>query len=43
MAFDNPLAAEIWRGKYSFNPPEGGGDETVHGFSPATGVTGTNE
>ena len=29
MAFDNPLAAEIWRGKYSFNPPEGGGDETV--------------
>lgn len=29
MAFDNPLAAEIWRGKYSFNPPQGGGDETV--------------
>ncbi len=29
MAFDNPLAAEIWRGKYSFNPPGGGGDETV--------------
>ena len=29
MAFDNPLAAEIWRGKYSFNPPGGGGDEPV--------------
>ncbi|MDO1559531.1 adenosylcobalamin-dependent ribonucleoside-diphosphate reductase [Brevundimonas sp. 2R-24] len=29
MAFDNPLAAEIWRGKYSFNPPGGGGDESV--------------
>ncbi|OGN43981.1 MAG: ribonucleoside-diphosphate reductase, adenosylcobalamin-dependent [Caulobacterales bacterium RIFCSPHIGHO2_01_FULL_70_19] len=29
MAFDNPLAAEIWRGKYSFRPSEGGGDETI--------------
>lgn len=29
MAFDNPLAAEIWRGKYSFRPPEGGGDESI--------------
>lgn len=29
MAFDTPLAAEIWRAKYCFTPPEGGGDETV--------------
>ena len=29
MAFDNPLAAEIWRGKYSFRPSEGGGDESI--------------
>ena len=29
MAFDNPLAGEIWNGKYRFNPREGGGDDTV--------------
>jgi len=29
MAFDNPLAAEIWRSKYRFNASDGGGDETV--------------
>lgn len=29
MAFDNPLAAEIWRGKYRFTPSDGGGDESV--------------
>ena len=28
MAFDTPLAAEIWRAKYCFTSPEGG-DETV--------------
>lgn len=28
MAFDNPLAAEIWAGKYRFNGPDGG-DQTV--------------
>ena len=29
MAFDNPLAAEIWAGKYRFNPHEGPGDGSV--------------
>lgn len=29
MAFDNPLAADIWRAKYRFTPSGGGGDETV--------------
>jgi len=29
MAFDNPLAAEIWSGKYRFAGPEGDGDRTV--------------
>ena len=25
MAFDNPLAEDIWAGKYRFNPGEAGG------------------
>jgi ribonucleoside-diphosphate reductase alpha chain len=29
MAFDNPLAQEIWSSKYRFTPPGGGGDATV--------------
>ncbi len=29
MAFDNPLAAEIWSGKYRFAPEQGGGDGSV--------------
>ena len=29
MAFDNPLAEEIWSSKYRFNPPESSGDATV--------------
>ena len=29
MAFDNPLAAEIWTSKYRFSPGDGGGDQTV--------------
>ena len=29
MAFDNSLAADIWRDKYRFTPPSGGGDEIV--------------
>lgn len=29
MAFDNPLAAEIWTSKYRFHPPSGGGDQSV--------------
>ena len=29
MAFDNPLAGEIWNGKYRFNPRGGGGDDSV--------------
>ncbi|HEY8616606.1 adenosylcobalamin-dependent ribonucleoside-diphosphate reductase [Phenylobacterium sp.] len=29
MAFDNPLAAEIWSGKYRFTPTDGAGDQTV--------------
>ena len=31
MAFDNPLAAEIWSGKYRFAQQEGGGDPSVEG------------
>ncbi|MBX9460525.1 MAG: adenosylcobalamin-dependent ribonucleoside-diphosphate reductase [Brevundimonas sp.] len=29
MAFDNPLAADIWSSKYRFRPADGGGDDTV--------------
>lgn len=29
MAFDNPLAAEIWTSKYRFSPDDGTGDQTV--------------
>lgn len=29
MAFDNPLASEIWTSKYRFAPADGGGDDTV--------------
>ena len=29
MAFDNPLASEIWSSKYRFNPHEGEGDATI--------------
>jgi len=29
MAFDSPLAGEIWNGKYRFKPQGGGGDDTV--------------
>ncbi|MBI2260743.1 MAG: adenosylcobalamin-dependent ribonucleoside-diphosphate reductase [Caulobacterales bacterium] len=29
MAFDNPLAADIWSSKYRFRPTEGSGDDTV--------------
>ena len=29
MAFDNPLAAEIWTSKYRFAPDDGSGDRTV--------------
>ena len=29
MAFDNPLAADIWSSKYRYAPAEGGGDATV--------------
>ncbi|WP_332677084.1 adenosylcobalamin-dependent ribonucleoside-diphosphate reductase [Brevundimonas sp.] len=29
MAFDNPLAAEIWTSKYRFHHPDGTGDQTV--------------
>lgn len=29
MAFDNPLAAEIWASKYRFNPHGGGGDLAI--------------
>ena len=29
MAFDNPLAADIWSSKYRFKPAEGSGDDTV--------------
>ena len=29
MAFDNPLAGEIWASKYRFKPPAGPGDVTV--------------
>ncbi len=29
MAFDNPLAGEIWSSKYRFAPPEAAGDATV--------------
>ncbi|MCC7266287.1 MAG: adenosylcobalamin-dependent ribonucleoside-diphosphate reductase [Caulobacteraceae bacterium] len=29
MAFDNPLAGEIWASKYRFNPHDGEGDATV--------------
>jgi len=29
MAFDSPLAGEIWNGKYRFKPQDGGGDDTV--------------
>ena len=29
MAFDNPLAAEIWSGKYRFTGPDGDGDGSV--------------
>ena len=29
MAFDSPLAGEIWNGKYRFKPRDGGGDDTV--------------
>ncbi len=31
MAFDNPLAAEIWSAKYRFAPPGDGGDDSVQG------------
>ena len=31
MAFDNPLAGEIWSGKYRFNPTSGVGDATLEG------------
>jgi ribonucleoside-diphosphate reductase alpha chain len=31
MAFDNPLAAEIWSGKYRYVQPQGGGDPSVEG------------
>lgn len=29
MAFDSPLAGEIWNGKYRFRPRDGAGDATV--------------
>jgi ribonucleoside-diphosphate reductase alpha chain len=29
MAFDNPLAGEIWASKYRFSPSSGDGDDTV--------------
>ena len=29
MAFDSPLAGEIWNSKYRFRPHEGTGDATV--------------
>jgi ribonucleoside-diphosphate reductase alpha chain len=29
MAFDNPLAGEIWSSKYRFDPPDAAGDATV--------------
>jgi len=29
MAFDNPLAADIWSSKYRFRPSDGAGDDTV--------------
>lgn len=29
MAFDNPLAGEIWSSKHRFSPMGGGGDDTV--------------
>lgn len=29
IAFDNPLAAEIWTSKYRFSPDDGTGDQTV--------------
>ncbi len=29
MAFDTPLAGEIWNGKYRFNPMDGQGDDSV--------------
>jgi ribonucleoside-diphosphate reductase alpha chain len=29
MAFDNPLAAEIWSGKYRFKPTGSGGDQSM--------------
>ncbi|MFC3070233.1 adenosylcobalamin-dependent ribonucleoside-diphosphate reductase [Phenylobacterium soli] len=29
MAFDNPLAGEIWASKYRFQSPDGGGDASV--------------
>jgi ribonucleoside-diphosphate reductase alpha chain len=29
MAFDNPLAGEIWSSKYRYAPAEGGGDATL--------------
>ena len=29
MAFDNPLAADIWSSKYRFRPAAGAGDDTV--------------
>lgn len=31
MAFDNPLAGEIWANKYRFNPQDAAGDATVEG------------
>ena len=31
MAFDNPLAGEIWSAKYHFNPAGAGGDGSVDG------------
>ena len=32
MAFDNPLAGEIWSAKYRFNPAGSAGDGTVEGM-----------
>jgi len=29
MAFDNPLAAEIWASKYRFTPQDGAGDQAI--------------
>lgn len=31
MAFDNPLAGEIWSSKYRFSPAGAAGDDTVDG------------